>query len=156
MIEIVDIRQLEYDQWADLYRSYADFYHVPISEDKLHVVWGWLGGHETELRGIAALADGKPGGIVHYRRFLRPLVGEMGIFLDDIFVCPSARRLGIGKSLLAAIDDIAKNQNCSVIRWITAGRHKGAQTFYDTFGKKTGWVTYDHVMGEDKDGYERK
>jgi len=156
MIEIIDIRQLEFSEWAELYKSYAEFYKVPISEEQLHVVWEWLGGHETELKGIAALADGKPAGIVHYRRFLRPLVGEVGIFLDDIFVCPTARRKGVGKVMIEAIENIAKNQNCSIIRWITADYNRDAQTFYDQFGKKTGWITYDHVMSDDKDGHDRK
>lgn len=151
MVEIVELRQIEYGQWAALYKAYADFYKVPLTEAQLQTVWTWLDGHETELRGLAALIDGKPEGIIHYRRFLRPLAGEVGIFLDDIFVCPSARRKGVGKALLDRLEDIADAQGCTVIRWMTAEHNHGAQNFYDQFGKKTGWITYDHKMGCDDD-----
>ncbi|HHL34182.1 MAG TPA: GNAT family N-acetyltransferase [Desulfobulbaceae bacterium] len=151
MVEIVELRQIDYGQWATLYKAYADFYQVSLTEEQLQTVWTWLDGHETELRGLAALVDGEPQGIVHYRRFLRPLAGEVGIFLDDIFVCPSARRKGVGKALLDRLQDIADAQGCTVIRWMTAEHNHGAQNFYDLFGKKTGWITYDHKMGGEDD-----
>jgi len=155
MIEIVEIRQISYAKWAELFESYAAFYEVTLTERQLQTVWQWLNSHETEIRGLAALVDGAPRGIVHYRSFLRTLTGDVGMFLDDIFVCPSARRTGVGKALLQELENIAKAQNSTVIRWITAEDNRGAQTFYDQFGKKTHWITYDHKMS-DEDGRERK
>ncbi len=155
MIEVVEMRQIGFEKWADLYKAYAEFYQVSLSRQQLQTAWTWLDGHETELRGIAALSEGEPKGIVHYRRFLRPLAGEIGIFLDDIFVCPSARRLGVGKALLARLEDIAKIQDCTMIRWMTAEHNHGARNFYDQFGKKTSWITYDHKMSSGN-GREKK
>ncbi len=155
MIEVVETRQIGFEKWAGLYKAYAEFYEVPLTRQQLETAWTWLDGHETELRGIAALVDGEPRGIIHYRRFLRPLAGEVGIFLDDIFVCPSVRRMGVGKALLDRLENIAKVQDCSVIRWMTAEHNHGAQNFYDQFGKKTGWITYDHTMSGE-DGREKK
>jgi len=155
MIEIVEIRQITFAQWVGLFKRYAEFYQVSLTERQLQTVWQWLNGHDTELRGLAALVDGEPRGIIHYRSFLRTLDGEVGVFLDDIFVCPSVRRMGVGKALLQKLENIAMAQNCTVIRWITAADNRGAQTFYDQFGKKTGWITYDHKMSGE-DGHERK
>lgn len=155
MIEVVEMRQIGFRKWADLYKAYAEFYRVPMTEQQLQTAWSWLDGHETELRGIAALLEGEPKGIVHYRRFLRPLAGEVGIFLDDIFVCPSARRAGIGNALLERLENIARVQDCTVIRWMTAEHNHGAQNFYDQFGKKTSWITYDHTLSGE-DGREKK
>lgn len=155
MIEIVETRQIGFQKWADLYKAYAEFYKVPMTEQQLQLAWTWLDGHETELRGIAALVDGEPKGIIHYRRFLRPLAGEIGLFLDDIFVCPTVRRMGVGKALLARLESIAEVQDCTMIRWMTAEHNHGAQNFYNEFGKKTGWITYDHKMSGD-DGRDNK
>ena len=156
MIEIVEIRQLSFEDWAELYRGYADSYDVPITDEQLHRVWIWLGGHETELRGVAAIKDGKPAGIVHYRRFLRPLAGEVGIFLDDIYVAEEARRQGVGEALLDAIKNIAETQNCTMIRWITSKDRPEAVAFYEQFGEKTNWITFDMKLDEKEKGYERK
>ncbi len=155
MIEIVEVRQLGFKKWAELYKSYGEFYKVDLTPQQLKTVWNWLNGHETELRGLAALVDGEARGIIHYRRFLRPLAGEVGIFLDDIFVCPTTRRSGVGKALLSYLETIAAAQGCTVIRWITAEDNRGAQTFYDQFGQKTRWITYDHKMNGEDD-HERK
>lgn len=155
MIEIVEIREIEFKIWSGLYQEYARGYNVTLSEGQLTTVWAWLDGHETELRGLAALVDGAPKGIVHYRRFLRPLAGEVGIFLDDIFVCPSSRREGIGAELLGRLERIADAQGSSIIRWITAEDKQDAHRFYNQFGKKTSWITYDHKMSS-VDDIERK
>ncbi|PHZ84907.1 GNAT family N-acetyltransferase [Paremcibacter congregatus] len=151
MIEIVEMRDIKFAQWADLYQSYAEFYKLSLTPQQLQTAWEWLSGHDTELRGLAALVDGEPKAIAHYRRFLRPLAGEVGIFLDDIYVCPSVRRHGVGKILLERLENIAKAQGCTVIRWMTAGDNRGAQSFYDTFGKQTDWITYDHNMSDEDD-----
>ncbi|WP_417319856.1 GNAT family N-acetyltransferase [Emcibacter sp.] len=156
MIEIVEIRQLAFEDWAELYRGYADSYDVPITDEQLHRVWVWLGGHEAELRGLAAIKDSKPVGIVHYRRFLRPLAGEVGIFLDDIYVAEDARRHGIGEAMLEAIKDIAETQNCTMIRWITHEDRPDALAFYKKFAQKSRWVTFEMKLDEREKGYERK
>ncbi|WP_321397337.1 GNAT family N-acetyltransferase [Emcibacter sp.] len=156
MVEIVEIRQLQFEDWATLYRGYADSYGVPITDEQLHKVWVWLGGHETELRGLAAILDGKPVGIVHYRRFLRPLAGEVGIFLDDIYVASEARRHGIGEAMLEAIKNIAQTQNCTMIRWITHEDRPDALAFYQRFGKRSRWVTFEMKLDEKEEEYERK
>jgi ribosomal protein S18 acetylase RimI-like enzyme len=157
MMKIVEIREVKFADWAVLYREYACAFKVALTEETLNIVWEWLEGYETELRGIGAInADGKLVAIVHYRRFLRPLVGEVGMFLDDIYVSPSARRQGVGKQLLDTLERIADAQDCTVIRWITSDENKEAHKFYDQFGQKTGWITYDHMLGEDKLDVERK
>lgn len=157
MAKIVEIRNVKYSDWAELYSEYANTFHVELTKERLQLIWQWLMGHETELRGIGVVSDeGKLVAIVHYRRFLRPLVGEVGIYLDDIYVSPDARRSGVGNLLFEALEKIADAQDCSVIRWITSDENKEAHKFYDRFGHKTRWITYDHLMGEDQLDIERK
>ena len=157
MIKIVEIRDVKFAHWAALYREYATAFKADLTEENLNIVWGWLGGYETEFKGLGAIDEsGKLVGIAHYRRFLRPLVGEVGLFLDDIYVSPSARRLGAGKMLFDTLEKIADAQDCTLIRWITSDENKEAHKFYDQFGSQTGWITYDHMLGEDKLDVERK
>lgn len=156
MVEIIEIRKLSFQQWAALYQEYAELSGVEISDEQLRTVWQWLGSMETELRGLAALKDGVPTGLVHYRRFLRPLVGEVGIYLDDIYVNPDARRSGVGKALFDKIESIADSQDCTVIRWITSDVNYEAHEFYNQFGHKTGWITYDHNMDGEGDVNDTK
>jgi len=156
MVRIEEIRYIDFAQWAAMYRKYAEFYNVTISDETAHTVWGWLGAYENEMRGLVALVDDEPAGIVHYRRYLRSMVGKVGIFLDDIYVDENFRRHGVAKALFEEIQKIAKAQNISVIRWITADYNKEAQEFYNSVGHKTGWLTYEQIISEDEKNYERK
>ena len=61
------------------------------------------------------------------------------LYLDDLYVKPSARGQKIGSELLSAIVDIAKKENCKRVRWLVSAWNKPAIEFY----KKCG-VEIDH------------
>lgn len=81
--------------------------------------------------------------IAHFRRFSRPSTGSVGLWLDDLFTAPEARGLGAGTALIAQIRAEARDQGCSVVRWITAEDNSPARSLYDRLADKTKWVTYD-------------
>ena len=73
------------DRWAELYRGYAAFYEVaPPDLDRLWHRITELG----ELECFVAELDGEVLGLAHVRAFARPLEGDWGGFLDDLFVDP--------------------------------------------------------------------
>lgn len=61
------------------------------------------------------------------------------LYLDDLYVKPSARGQKIGSNLLSAIVDIAKKENCKRVRWLVSTWNTPAIEFY----KKCG-VEIDH------------
>jgi GNAT superfamily N-acetyltransferase len=67
----------------------------------------------------------------------------VGGFLDDLFVTPSARGHDIGKLLIAAIVEVAKERNWSVLRWLTAENNYRARSSYDKIATQTKWTVYD-------------
>lgn len=131
--------------WARLYRGYADFYHVPMTDEILATVWGWIHAPEHEVGGLVARRG--PGGplvgLAHFRAFARPLRGATGLFLDDLFVNPDLRGDGVGRQLLEAVAAEARNRGLGVVRWITADDNYRARGLYDQMASRTMWVTYD-------------
>ena len=61
------------------------------------------------------------------------------LYLDDLYVKPSARGQKIGSQLLSAIVDIARKENCKRVRWLVSTWNTPAIEFY----KKCG-VEIDH------------
>lgn len=57
-----------------------------------------------------------------------------GLYLDDLFVKESFRKQAIGKKLLDAIIEIAKNEQCKNLRWLVSNWNSNAINFYKKMG----------------------
>lgn len=144
MISIRPLAQDDYESWSSLYSAYADFYRVTQTQEMREKVWAWLLETNNEVAGLLATGeDGKVLGLAHYRSFYRPLSATQGGFLDDLYVIPTARGYGIGKALINAVVQIGRDNDWSIIRWITAEDNLAARTAYDKVAQQTKWVTYD-------------
>ncbi len=130
-------------QWEILYQGYAEFYGEPMDQAKLDLVWGWLQDPAHQTDGLVANMEGSLVGLAHYRWFARPLAGETGLFLDDLFTSPEARGLGIGGKILQELATVARGRGVEKVRWITAQDNEVARGLYDQVATATSWVTYD-------------
>lgn len=130
--------------WHALSTGYGDFYGVPMTDERAVRVWGWLSDPTHPLQALVAENEqGDLVGLAHYRVFPRPLAGTTGLYLDDLFVDPNARKHGVGEALLGRLRELAAAGGHSVVRWITASDNEEAQRLYDRVAKRTEWVTYD-------------
>jgi GNAT superfamily N-acetyltransferase len=130
--------------WDELYRGYADFYKIAQSNEMRDRVWSWLHDATKESEGLIAEAeDGTLLGLTHFRPFARPLTATTGGFLDDLFVLPAARGLGIAGTLIEGVQTIAFHRGWSVVRWITTEDNHRGRSAYDRVAVKTSWITYD-------------
>lgn len=129
--------------WLQLYRGYRDFYQMEHDPQVFDTVWTWLMDPQHETRGLAVESEGSVIGLAHFRVFARPIVGAKGIFLDDLYVSPDARGRGAASALLTALAEVARDEQATVVRWITAADNATARKLYDRLARETPWVTYD-------------
>jgi len=134
------------DNWTSLYAGYADFYRVDMTPQRFEMVWRWINDPSHELDALVARNGTALVGLAHFRPFVRPLRVEKGLFLDDLFVHPAARGLGIGRALLRATAEQARLRGCAMVRWITADDNYRARALYDELAVRTTWITYDMVV----------
>jgi GNAT superfamily N-acetyltransferase len=130
-------------RWEELFHGYRTFYGNPHDEAVAERVWGWITSADHQVEGLVAELDGAIVGIAHWRRFERPSVGEIGIYLDDLFADQATRGKGVGRALIERLQTIAVAEGASVVRWITADDNATAQRLYDRLATKTRWLTYD-------------
>jgi len=134
-------------QWGTLYAGYAAFYGMPQDETMRERVFGWLMEEGGEMDGLVAEADdGTLVGMAHLRLFKRPLAAKLGLFLDDLYIDPSLRGSGLSRQMYAAMDQMAADKGCDLIRWITADDNYRARGLYDQLADRTGWITYDRRL----------
>jgi GNAT superfamily N-acetyltransferase len=83
---------------------------------------------------LIAEADGVAAGFALYFFSYSTWHGQPGIYLEDLFVAPAFRGLGIGKALLQRVAAIAVEKNCSRINWEVLDWNTPAVDFYHSLG----------------------
>ena len=142
-IEVRPVRDGDFFAWLDLYAKYAEFYETELTDQKALVLWSWLTDPDHEESGYVAVDGDRIVGLANVREFARPLEGDRGLFLDDLFVAEDARGAGVGGLLIQTMRELAEQRGLGVVQWITAQDNATAQKLYDGVADRTGWVTYE-------------
>jgi GNAT superfamily N-acetyltransferase len=63
-------------------------------------------------------------------------VGRLGLWLDDLYVPPDYRRLGLGRALLERVADIGARRGCGRFEWTALRWNANALEFYQSLGAR--------------------
>jgi len=85
-------------------------------------------------RCLIADYDGQPAGFAFYFFNYSTWVGRPGIYVEDLFVLPQFRRLGIGRELLKQVAAIAVEAGCQRMQWEVLDWNTPAIDFYRAIG----------------------
>jgi len=78
--------------------------------------------------------DGEPAGFALYFFNYSTWKGQPGIYLEDLFVRPEMRGLGIGKTLLQRVAAAALEKGCRRMQWEVLDWNTPAVNFYRAMG----------------------
>ena len=140
--EIRPIRFEERADWEPLWIAYQLFYKVAIPEETTHVTWARLHDPAEPMEALGAYMDGRLRGIAHYL-FHRSCwtIGNY-CYLQDLFVAETARHLGLGRALIAAVEERARRAGASRLYWLTHESNAGARALYDQLAERSGFIQY--------------
>ncbi|MBS0188148.1 MAG: GNAT family N-acetyltransferase [Planctomycetes bacterium] len=102
---------------------------------------------------LVAEVDGTPQGVAIYFMNFSTWSGAVGLYLEDLYVRPDARRLGLGKAMLIELASIARARGCRRMEWAVLDWNTSAQEFYRNLGARemSGW----HVWRMDESSIQR-
>jgi GNAT superfamily N-acetyltransferase len=83
---------------------------------------------------LIAEHDDQPAGFAFYFFDYSTWLGRPGIYLEDLFVYPELRGLGIGKALLKKVAEIAVERGCARLKWSVLDWNTPAIDFYRAMG----------------------
>ena len=83
---------------------------------------------------LIAESDGVPAGFALFFYDYSTWLGKPGLYLEDLFVFPEHRGLGIGKALLQRLARIALEKGCARMKWEVLDWNTPAIGFYSAMG----------------------
>ena len=145
----INIRPVSLDDradWARLWTGYLEFYKTSVPPQTYDVTWARLHDPNEPMHLIGAYVDGKLAGIVHYlfhRSCWSP--GDY-CYLQDLFVAEEARKLGLGRALIEAVEQQARTAGASRVYWLTHESNATARALYDKLAENLGFIQYRKVF----------
>ncbi|NJD21605.1 MAG: GNAT family N-acetyltransferase [Melioribacter sp.] len=95
-----------------------------------------LFGERTVAEVIIADYKNEAAGFALFFHNFSTFVGKPGIYLEDLFIKPHLRGIGIGKLLLTFLGKLALERNCGRIEWSVLDWNEPAIQFYKNLGAK--------------------
>jgi GNAT superfamily N-acetyltransferase len=91
-----------------------------------------------------AEADGTVVGFALWFLNFSTWLGTHGIYLEDLYVQPSARGTGLGRALLMTLVEIARQRSYGRVEWSVLNWNVDAQGFYRSIGAvpMDGWTVW--------------
>ncbi|KQP18180.1 GNAT family N-acetyltransferase [Pseudorhodoferax sp. Leaf267] len=113
-------------------------------EATVETIGSSLFGPGSPSRALICEQDGQAVGFAVYFFNYSTWQAKKGLYLEDLFVLPTARGQGAGKRLLQHLAGIAVQEGCGRFEWSVLDWNQPAIDFYDSIGAKpqAEWVRY--------------
>jgi GNAT superfamily N-acetyltransferase len=123
------------EQILKFIRALAAFERAPdaVTATEEGLIRDGFGSHPF-FQCLIAECNGEPAGFAFYFFNYSTWVGRPGIYVEDLFVLPQFRRLGIGRDLLKRVAAIAMESGCQRLQWEVLDWNTPAIDFYRTLG----------------------
>jgi GNAT superfamily N-acetyltransferase len=135
---------------AELIRGLARFekleHEVVMTEELLAAS---LFGKRPYAEVLLAEDDGLAVGFALFFHNFSTFLGRPGIYLEDLFVLPEQRGLGVGRMLLVRLARLAVERGCGRLEWAVLDWNRDAIGFYERLGARpnSDWTVY-RLTGE--------
>jgi hypothetical protein len=93
-----------------------------------------LFGNPPAAEVLVARVDGAVAGFALFFPTFSTFLARRGLWLEDLFVVPAMRGLGVGRALLAAVAGVAHARGCGRFEWAVLDWNAPAIGFYEGLG----------------------
>lgn len=133
-----------------LIRELAEYEKAPeqavATPEQMHTA---LFGPRPAAECVIGEIDGSPEGLALFFTNFSTWLGKPGIYLEDLFVRPTARGRGLGRALLSHVAKTAVDRGCGRFEWAVLDWNEPAIGFYKAAGAEpmSEWTVY-RLTGE--------
>jgi GNAT superfamily N-acetyltransferase len=142
-LTIRDAKAADEREWREMWQGYCGFYQVTVSPDVTASVWTRIMDSSSAIH--ALIAESESGHVLGFANIvLHPYTWGTGLacYLEDLYVKTEARARGVGRALIDAIIDRAKENGWQRVYWLTATGNETARVLYDSYCLADDFVRY--------------
>jgi GNAT superfamily N-acetyltransferase len=132
--------------WEPLWQGYQAFYKTQIAPAVTELTWRRFHDPAVPMFALGAWHAEQLVGIVHYLFHFSTWTAGPYCYLQDLFTVPEARGLGVGRALIAAVEEAARTQGASRVYWLTHETNHEAMLLYDKVATRSGFVQYRKLL----------
>ncbi|HKR64006.1 MAG TPA: GNAT family N-acetyltransferase, partial [Thermoanaerobaculia bacterium] len=137
-------------RWLPLWRAYNAFYGregaTALPDEVTRVTWSRFFDANEPMHALVAERDGQLVGLAHYLFHRSTIAIAPTCYLQDLFTAESARRMGVGAALIAAVYEQAKAAGAYRVYWQTHESNVTAMRLYDQLAERSGFIVYRHNL----------
>lgn len=103
-----------------------------------------LSAERPPFEALLAIEAGQPIGMALFTHTYSTWTGTPSLYLEDLFVVPAARDMGVGRALMVRLARIAQERGCARMDWQVLDWNASAIGFYDRLGARpqSSWVPW--------------
>ncbi len=128
--------------WWPLWQAYLDFYKHPLPDEISDLTFGRFLDPREPMVLLVARDEGDIVGFAAVVEHRSTWARTGYVYLEDLFVAESVRGKGVGRKLIEAVIQHAKDQHCERVYWVTNESNAQARLLYDQVADLPGVATY--------------
>jgi GNAT superfamily N-acetyltransferase len=144
------IERTDFAAWRPLWDGYNAFYgrvrETALPEQITSATWERFFNPSEPVRAFVAQYQDQIVGLVHFL-FHRSTTRLHDVcYLQDLFTVERLRGQGIGRKLILAVYEAAREAGCSRVYWQTHTSNAQGRALYDKVGEHKGFIVYAHEL----------
>jgi GNAT superfamily N-acetyltransferase len=140
------VRPEDFQQWLPLWDGYNAFYGrsgpTALAPEITQTTWQRFFDAGEPVHALVAEQHGRLLGLVHYLYHRTTTTIGLVCYLNDLFTSEAARGKGVGRALIQAVYDEARQAGSPRVYWLTHETNATARLLYDKVADNTGHLYY--------------
>jgi GNAT superfamily N-acetyltransferase len=112
--------------------QYEKLLHEAVADEA--TLAAQLFGEDPAAEVVIAEVDGQPAGFALFFHNFSTFLGKRGLYLEDLYVRPDYRGLGLGRRLMVHLAGLAVQRDCGRFEWSVLDWNAPAIAFYRELG----------------------
>jgi len=149
-LSVRPVHPSDFAAWAPLWAGYNAFYGrsgpTALAPEITQMTWSRFFDAYEPVHALVAELDGALLGLTHYLFHRSTISIAPTCYLQDLFTVEAARGKGVGRALIEAVYQRAREANAARVYWQTHETNQVAMKLYDSIAEKSGFVVYRKML----------